>query len=183
MGAHSSFPNRRLQITRKAVVLAAARTAIRAHHHSLTNCSWKSLIGVDWSTNIVGITDRRGSGVAVGSLLLTVLDRGAQWRSELYRKWKVHAASEFGKGLVRSGFAFAKGRRRRKGEKERGRDRVPGKPRAREGSHNGRNGGLVMHGAQTGREGGKRCCHSMGSVMSLLGRGQARGLYTSTLRE
>jgi len=47
-----------------------------------------------------------------------------------------------GKGLVQSGSTFPKGRRRRKGENERGRVRVPGKPRGREGSHNGHNGKL-----------------------------------------
>ena len=43
---------------------------------------------------------------------------------------------KLGKGLVRSG----SGTRRRKGEKERGRDPVPAKPRTCEGSRNGRNG-------------------------------------------
>ena len=47
-----------------------------------------------------------------------------------------------GKGLVQSGSTFRKGRRRRKGENERGRDRVPGKPRGCEGSRNGHNGKL-----------------------------------------
>jgi len=68
-----------------------------------------------------------------------------------------------GKGVVRIRSAFLKGKRRRKGEKERGRDRVPGKPRAREGCHNGHNGRLDARHADGER--GKWGYYSMGSMM------------------
>ena len=105
-----------------------------------------------------------------------------QWHSELYRRWKFHAASEFGKRLVRSGLAFPKGRQRHKGEKERRRDRVPGKPKAREGSRNRRNGRLDARHAD-GERGEKAGLLFHGFDDVPLGRDQAKGLCTSTLRE
>jgi len=47
-------------------------------------------------------------------------DRSAVMMFDVYRRWKVHAATEFGKGLVRSRSTFPRGRRRSKGEREGG---------------------------------------------------------------
>jgi len=132
---HTSFPSSRVMLNSvrirpqgysnhggNARPIPRASTLIFSRRKTPAHCpsSEDNAISPEAMDNLPAVSDFSFTRLNVEHLLI-----------ELYRRWDVHVASEFGKGLARSGSAFQRGGRRRKGERREGEAALPKAENAR----------------------------------------------------